>query len=185
MGKENKKPSRWIKIIKRHSWHDVARFRSCISAAKCSCVTAQVRSMILPHWLTLFHLLPCYLGSITSSDNKAVKQSYHCTPIVRTLSHLPSIHLSLRFLPGRLESGSLPSYPGSPCSSHAQLSFETNSWACVLACQLGSYLVFSVSAGVSSLGGVLFAWEHKGSLRAGPLHTTYTVYVTALSICCH
>lgn len=71
---------------------------------------AQVRSMILLYWQTLFHLLPYYLGSITRSDNKAVKQSYHCTPTVHTLQHLPSSHLSvfpLRFLPRRLESGNL------------------------------------------------------------------------------
>lgn len=102
--RENKKPSYWIKIIKNCSKHNTLQFKSRISTAKCSYDIAQVRSMIVLQWWT-FYLLPYYLG--TSSDN-TFNQSYHCTRIVHT--HLLDIHLSvfsLRFLPGRLESGSL------------------------------------------------------------------------------
>lgn len=81
-GKENKKTSYWIKIIKNYS---IVKFRSHISTAKGFYDMAHVRSMTLLHWQTLFLLLSCYLGSITSSNNKAVKQSYHGTPIVHTL----------------------------------------------------------------------------------------------------
>lgn len=71
-----------------------------------------------------------------------------------------------------------PTFPGSLCSSHAELSFKTNSWACVLVYQLGSYLVFLSQLASAPLG-VLFAWEHKGSPGARP-QTLYTVYVFSL-----
>lgn len=77
-----------------------------------------------------------------------------------------------------------PSPPNSPCPSHAELSFETNSWACVHVCQLGSYLVFQSQLASAPLG-VLSAWEDKGSPGARPLHTANTVHVwvKAWSIC--
>lgn len=48
-----------------------------------------------------FYLLPYYVVSITSSDNKAIHQSYHGKPIVHT--SLPDIHLSAPSLFSPLE----------------------------------------------------------------------------------
>lgn len=67
------------------------------------------------------------------------------------------------------------SFPGSLCISHAELSSETNSWACVHVCQMGSYLVFQ-SQLASAPPGVFSAWEHKGSPGARP-YTLCTVYI--------
>lgn len=63
-------------------------------------------------------------------------------------------------------------------ASQAQLSSETNSWACMHLCQLGSYLVFLFFIFLSWLQaplGALSAWKHRGSPGPSPLHTTYSI----------
>lgn len=66
-------------------------------------------------------------------------------------------------------------FPRSMSASRAQLSSETNSWACMHLCQLGSYLVFFCLSWHQAPLGALSAWEHKGSPGASPLHTTYII----------
>lgn len=92
-----------------------------------------------------------------------------------TSSGYPSFSVLITFSPWEAWIWQSPTFPGSPCSSHAELSFETNSWACVHVYQLGSYLVFLSQLASAPLG-VLFAWEHKGSPGARPqtLHIVYT-----------
>lgn len=95
-------------------------------------------------------------------------------------SGYPSFSILITFSPWEAWIWQSPTFPGSPCSSHAELSFETNSWACVHVYQLGSYLVFLSQLASAPLG-VLFAWEHKGSPGARP-QTVHIVY-TCLSLC--
>lgn len=184
-------------ILNKHH-QELFQTQDCsVSAAEYACDAAQVRSMILPRWWALFHLLPRYLGSITSSDNKTVKQSQKriVQSSTLTISHLQRAHswifclsifpwsryvfslggsnLSVSFIP-RL----------SVCTSHAELPFETNSWACAHVCQLGSYLVFQSQLASTPLGGPLsLCMGAQGKPWSQALtHNLYCICLTLLQL---
>lgn len=130
------------------------------------------------YWETLFYLLPYYLGSITSSNNKAVNQSYHCTPIAHICQCSHYI-----FSPGGLNLA---------YSYISWLSVFFTCWtllwdkqlslcACVSA---GLLPCFSVSAGVSSPGGPL-RMGAQGEPWSQALNATVCLSLFQLaSICC-
>lgn len=148
--------------------------------------------MILLHWQTLFHLIPYYLASITSSDNKTVKH-YNNHSWVLPL-HTCSAHTVVSSVyPSFYDPHHIFSLGGFNlavslislllCVLHLLNSPLRQAAEAVCVCVSWALTLFFSLSWRQLPWGVLSAWEHKGSPGARPYtHQTDCVF-ESVSVC--